>query len=75
MKQRAKNGVPTIRLVKHVERSNFSMILYRIAKNLLQTGHRKEFGTAHPSAYYGAGRRNSLMEGFTQMVWGVYFNI
>ena len=42
MKQRAKNGVPTIRLVKHVERGNFSMILYRIAKNLLQTGHRKD---------------------------------
>ena len=42
MKQRAKNGVPTIRLVKHFERGNFSMILYRIAKNLLQTGHRKD---------------------------------
>ena len=42
MKQRAKNGVPIIRLVKHVERDNFSMILYRIAKNLLQRGHRKD---------------------------------
>ena len=42
MKQRAKHGVPIIRLVKHVERDNFSMILYRIAKNLLQRGHRKD---------------------------------
>ena len=34
-----KKGAPTIRLVKHVERGNFSMILYRIAKILLQRGH------------------------------------
>ena len=34
-----KNGEPTIRSVKHVERVNFPMILYRIAKNLLQKAH------------------------------------
>ena len=34
-----KNGAPTIRLVKYVERGNFPMILYRIAKNLLRRGH------------------------------------
>ena len=34
-----KNGVPTIRLVKYVERDNFLMILHRIAKNLLWRGH------------------------------------
>ena len=30
-----KKGAPTIRSVKHVEKGNFSMILYRIAKILL----------------------------------------
>ena len=34
-----KNGEPTIRLTKHVERGNIPMILYRIAKNLLWRGH------------------------------------
>ena len=36
--QRAKHGTPTITLVKHVERDNFPMTLYRTAKNLLQRG-------------------------------------
>ena len=40
--QRARRGVPTIRLVKHVERGNFGMILYRIAKKLLHRGHGKD---------------------------------
>ena len=31
-----KNGAPTIRLVKHVKRGNFPMVLYGIANNLLQ---------------------------------------
>ena len=34
--QRTKHRVPTVRSVKHVERGNFPMILYRIAKNLLR---------------------------------------
>ena len=34
--QRAKHRVPAIRLVKHVKRSNFSMILYRNVNNLLR---------------------------------------
>ena len=34
-----KNEAPTIKLVKHVERGNFPMILYRVAKNLLCRGH------------------------------------
>ena len=29
-------GAPTTRLVKHVQRENFPMILYRILKNLLE---------------------------------------
>ena len=29
----------TIRLVKHVQRGNFPMILYKILKNLLRRGH------------------------------------
>ena len=36
--QRAKHGTPTITLVKHVERDNFPMTLYRTAKNLLKRG-------------------------------------
>ena len=40
--QRAKHGEPTSRLVKHVDRGNFPMILYRIAKNLLRRGHGKD---------------------------------
>ena len=35
--------MPTIRLVKHVERGSFVVILYRIAKNLLRRGHGKNF--------------------------------
>ena len=36
-------GVSTIRLVKHVERGNFPMILCRVAKNLLlRKGHSKD---------------------------------
>ena len=38
-----KNGAPPIRLVKYVERGNFPVILYRIAKNLLQRGHGTDF--------------------------------
>ena len=34
-----KNGVPTMRLVKHVERGKFPMILYRIGNNFFQRGH------------------------------------
>ena len=37
--QRAKHEVPTIRLVKHVERGNFPMMLYGIANNLLGRRH------------------------------------
>ena len=33
-----KNGAPTIRLVKHAERDNITMIFYRIAKDLLREG-------------------------------------
>ena len=40
--QRTKRGVPIIRLVKHVERSNFPMIVYRIAKNRLRRGDGKD---------------------------------
>ena len=40
--QRVKHGVPNIRLIKHVERDNFPMIFYRIANNLLRTGHGKD---------------------------------
>ena len=40
--QRAKHGEPTLRLVKHVDRGNFPLILYRIAKNLLPRGHGKD---------------------------------
>ena len=40
--QRAKQGVATRILVKHVERGNFRMILHRIAKNLMRRGHRKD---------------------------------
>ena len=39
MKMTYENGMPTIRSVKHVERGNFPMILYRIAKNLSRRGH------------------------------------
>ena len=39
--ERAKHKMPTLRLVKHVERSNFSMILYRTVNNLLERGHGK----------------------------------
>ena len=34
--QRAERGVPTKRVVKHAERGNFLMILFRNAKNLLR---------------------------------------
>ena len=34
-----KKREPTIRLVKHVQRGNFPMILYKILKNLLRRGH------------------------------------
>ena len=34
-----KNGVPTIRLAKYVEKGNFPMILYRSTKNLLRRRH------------------------------------
>ena len=34
-----KNETPIIKLVKHVQKGNFRMILYRIAKNMLQRGH------------------------------------
>ena len=50
--QRAKHGTPTITLVKHVERDNFPMTLYRTAKNLLQRG---KFGATQSTTYYGAG--------------------
>ena len=40
--KRAKHGVPTKRMMKHVERGNFPMILYRIAKNLLLKVHCKD---------------------------------
>ena len=46
--QRAKHGVPAIRLVKHVERGNFPMILYRIAKNLLRRGHGQDLVQLSP---------------------------
>ena len=39
MERTYKNVVPTIKLVKHVERGNFPMILYRVEKNLLWRGH------------------------------------
>ena len=34
-----KKGAPTIRLVKHVQSGNVSIILYRILNNLLWRGH------------------------------------
>ena len=59
--QRAKHGVSTIRLVKHVERANFPMILYRIAKNLLRRGHGKDLVQPSPPHTMGAGRGKPLM--------------
>ena len=46
--QRAKHGVSTIRLVKHVERSNFPMIFDSIAKNLLRRGYSKDLVQLSP---------------------------
>ena len=47
-----KNGTPTIRLVKYVERGNFPVILYRIVKNLLWRGHGVyRFCATHPTDY------------------------
>ena len=46
--ERAKHGVPTIRLVKQVERSNFPMILYRIPENLLRRRHGKDLVQLSP---------------------------
>ena len=40
--QRVKHEVPTIRLVKHVQRGNFPMMLYGIAKTLLGRRHGKD---------------------------------
>ena len=51
--QRAKHGVPTIKLVKHVERDNFPMILYRIANNFLR-GHGKNL--VQPSPMHTMGQ-------------------
>ena len=70
--QRAKLGGPTIRLVKHDERGNFPSTLYRIANNLLQRGHGEDLVY---SRYYGARKGNPMMGGFTQVMWGAYFNI
>ena len=46
--QRAKHVEPTIRLVKHVERGNFPVILQKIAKNLLRRGHGKDMVQLSP---------------------------
>ena len=48
-----KNETPTIRSVKHVERGNFSMILYRITKILLggEGGKQYRFSTTHPNRF------------------------
>ena len=40
--QRAKHGEPTLRLVKHVDRGNLPLALYRIARNLLRRRHGKD---------------------------------
>ena len=40
--KRAKHGVPPTTLLKHVKKGNFTMILYRIAKNLLWRRHDKD---------------------------------
>ena len=39
---RAKHGVTTKRLVRHVERDNYAMILYRIVKKVLYREHGKD---------------------------------
>ena len=46
--QRAKREVSTIRLVKHVERSNFPMIFYSTAKNLLGREYSKDLVQLSP---------------------------
>ena len=57
--QRGKCGVPTMRLVKHVEAGNFLIILYRISKNLLQRT-RLRFGVTQSPIYNGARSGNPL---------------
>ena len=54
--QRVKHKVLTLRLVKHVERSNFPMILYRTTNNLLGRGHGKDLTQLTPLQIMGQER-------------------
>ena len=44
----SKHGVTTKRLVKHVERDNYAMILYRIVKKVLYREHSKDLVQLNP---------------------------